>query len=105
MKLYEGTLHFYAATGETPHFYCYTGNVSDEQHDWSNHVILGESDGVEIVSPDDKTRIIIHFFPSDVKTLKKMLKSKGYKTFLKASGENWKTSVVKYHIGRGEIYN
>jgi hypothetical protein len=97
MKLYKGKLNFYAATGEIPHYYCYTGEDT-EQHDWVHHVVINESDVVEVISPDKKVRIVIYYFPNDMDGLKQILKKKGFAAWKKAVKENWDVEIVKLEV-------
>lgn len=96
MKLYKGTLHFYSATGETSHFYVWTGNPKAEYHDWENHVPVNENDLIFIKYPNIKDKAIVIFpFPYDFKSLEKLLTKKTMKDLIKASKENWEVEICK----------
>lgn len=98
MKLEKGQLNFYYATGETPHFYIWTGDPKAEQHDWTHHTTINAGDIVEVYSPKKGLALRIYNWPVDHNALKKQLKTKSYKLLMKALKENWKVEVLKFDI-------
>jgi len=97
-KTYKGTIHFYYATGELPHFYVWTGDPKAEFHDWDHHVAVNYKDHLTIYSPDGKNDILIKQFPMNLDLLKKELSERGWKALMKAQTEGWEVKVRKNEI-------
>lgn len=84
MTLLKGELHHYAATGETPHFYIWTGTHKAKYHDWEYHVPVLDGD-ILYINKD----LIFRFFEYN-----KPLSKKDTKILKKALKENWVVELV-----------
>lgn len=96
MKHYKGKLFDYFSTGRVSHFYVWTGEEKPNHSDWANHVMITESDVMEVSSPDRSERVIIHYFPKQMTDLKDVLKKKGLEVWNKAVKENWDIELIKF---------
>ncbi len=89
MTLHKGTLHYYFATGETPHFYVWTG--PEGYHDFSAHHVMIETGDLVELSGDH------WLMPDGLEALEKLLKKKKYKVFCAAvRSETHPVEVLKF---------